>query len=135
MAGSLLLQVVPPPRSRHLAIACPLLQVRSFAKEGAMLGSYEHAQQETLRFGLRSAALDGVFFPLNNALATGGRAHGWVGGWVKGSVGAPAAEEWVLYRGVVHACEALTITWILPYPQALSCAFFGMAPASSLLAS
>lgn len=47
-------------------------QVRSFAKEGARLGAYEQAQRTTLRWGLRSAALDGCFFPLSNMLASGG---------------------------------------------------------------
>jgi hypothetical protein len=47
------------------------VQVRSFAKEGAMAESYAAAQRATLRFGLRSAALEALFLPLNWSLATG----------------------------------------------------------------
>lgn len=50
-----------------------LRTVRSFAKEGAMRGSYETAQGRTLHYGLRAAALEGCFFPLTNSLATGGQ--------------------------------------------------------------
>ena len=52
-----------------LGAVCP--QVRSFAKEGAMQASFEQAQQRTLQFGLRSAALEASFFPVHTSLATG----------------------------------------------------------------
>jgi hypothetical protein len=55
-----------------------LRTVRAFAKEGAAGEAYAAAQRRTLRFGLRSAALEGFFLPLNGALATGG--CGVVGG-------------------------------------------------------
>lgn len=46
--------------------------MRAFAKEVGMKGRYEAAQEETLRYGMRSAALDGAFLSLNSSLATGG---------------------------------------------------------------
>lgn len=48
-----------------------VFQVRAFAKEAALLGNYEGAQRQTLRYGLRSAKLDGAFMATNSSLATG----------------------------------------------------------------
>lgn len=48
-----------------------LRTVRSFAKEDAMGARYAAAQQQALSCGLRSAVLDGAFFPLHQSLATG----------------------------------------------------------------
>ena len=47
------------------------MQVRSFAKEGAVQARYEGAQDAALSYALRSAALDACFFPLAGSLATG----------------------------------------------------------------
>ena len=45
--------------------------MRSFAKEEATLGRYDDAQRAALRFGLRSALLEGFFLSANSAVATG----------------------------------------------------------------
>jgi ABC-type multidrug transport system fused ATPase/permease subunit len=66
-------QLAASARANTVAEECfaNLRTVRSFAKEAAMLGSYEAAQERTLHYGLRSARLEGFFFPLNSSLATG----------------------------------------------------------------
>lgn len=68
------------------------MQVRSFAKEGGVRDRYEAAQKDTLKYGLRSAVLDGAFSSVNSSMATG---VGWV----------------VMFEGTVAGCFA-TRSWV-----------------------
>ena len=48
---------------------CICAQVRSFAKEGAACDKYAAAQGDCLRWGLKTARLEGAFFSLNGTAA------------------------------------------------------------------
>lgn len=48
---------------------CSHAQVRSFAKEGAACDKYAAAQGDCLRWGLKTASLEGFFFSLNGTAA------------------------------------------------------------------
>lgn len=69
------------------AQAATRLQVRAFAKEGAMERRYDAAQRRTLGYGLRSAALDGAFMGVNSTVATGEGGAAGVKCWGRGGVG------------------------------------------------
>ena len=45
------------------------MQVRSFAKEGAACDKYADAQGECLKWGLKTALLEGWFFAFSGTLA------------------------------------------------------------------
>ena len=47
----------------------PVLQVRSFAKEGQACGRYSDAQGQCLQWGLKTALLEGFFFAFSGTLA------------------------------------------------------------------
>ncbi len=72
-----------------------------------MQGKYEATQAQALRFGLRSAKLDGAFMSLNSSLATGVVAGGGLGNGVRACVARALMRSCMRVR--VRACVRFVV--------------------------